>query len=191
MSDRDFRRPVLHSDVVQAPAAAAFTPPAPTATLVGEIIWHIGDTGLEGLTPGPWLGCRGQLELISDYPDLADVVGIMWTAAFGAATPGHFRLPDLRARFPIGAGSGYSAGTIGGEAAHVLTQAEMPAHEHAVTAPYRLAGGSGGNTFQIVDASGAIVGPVGIATSQTGGGAAHNNVPPYVAIAAYVFTGRR
>lgn len=40
---------------------------------------------------------------------------------------------EIRGRFIIGAGDGYSAEETGGEAAHTLTVNEMPAHEHTAT----------------------------------------------------------
>ncbi len=98
MNTPDDRRPRLPTDVVHAPAAAAFTPPAAAGRIVGEFIWYIGDTGLEGLTPGPWLSCHGQQELVADYPEPADVVGLVWEAPFGAAAAATFRLPDVRGR---------------------------------------------------------------------------------------------
>lgn len=186
----DHRRPRLPSDVVQVPAAAAFTPPAPTATLVGEIIWHIGDTGLEGLTPGPWLSLIGQEELITDYPALAGVVGIMWEPAFGASSPGHFRLPNLSATFPLAAGAGYPAGTKGGAATHQLTVPELAVHDHPP-----ITGGSFVTTSGAVSAQINAPGFAGYSlearTGGAGAGQPHNNMPPYVAISAYVFTGRR
>jgi microcystin-dependent protein len=40
--------------------------------------------------------------------------------------------PDLRDRFVIGAGASYPLGATGGEAAHGLSESEMPSHTHAV-----------------------------------------------------------
>jgi len=50
--------------------------------------------------------------------------------------------PDLRGKFITGAGGSYNPGDTGGEATHVLTEAEMPIHSHDVT----VSGGSHAHT---------------------------------------------
>ena len=78
--------------------------------------------------------------------------------------------------FLLAAGSYADAGTFGGEAAHTLTVDEMPAHSHSVP---NMSGYDTGTEW---------VGQNGTAAPQTrstdinGGGAAHNNMPPYLAV---------
>lgn len=78
--------------------------------------------------------------------------------------------------FLLAAGSYANAGTFGGEATHTLTVEEMPSHSHSV--PY-MPGRDTGTEW---------VGQSGTAASQTrdtatnGDGAAHNNMPPYLAV---------
>jgi len=77
-------------------------------------------------------------------------------------------------RMVIGSGSSYSLGASGGEATHVLTIGEMPAHSHSLPNALYLGGrglGRSGNSY------GAASG-----TGSAGSGAAHNNMPPYVAL---------
>ena len=81
--------------------------------------------------------------------------------------------PDLRDKFVVGAGSTYAKGATGGEATHTLTVGEMPSHTHR----YSVKGGSGseqGGGSGGYDIEGT--------TGSTGGGAAHNNLPPYHAL---------
>lgn len=82
--------------------------------------------------------------------------------------------PNLRDRFVVGAGSSYGVGDTGGEATHVLTIAEMPAHDHVITGG--TAGGSGHVRRDALNNSNHT-------SNQTGSGSAHENRPPYYALA--------
>lgn len=59
---------------------------------------------------------------------------IKWAVCDGGTHQGIIT-PDLRDRFVVGSGLSYNVNDIGGEATHVLTVAEMPTHDHAVTDP--------------------------------------------------------
>jgi microcystin-dependent protein len=67
----------------------------------------------------------------------------------------------------------------GGAATHTLTEAEMPAHTHPQTSPTSASGGTGDFAFD-TNSGGASVDQN--ATGSTGGGGAHNNLPPYVVV---------
>lgn len=83
--------------------------------------------------------------------------------------------PDLRDRFVVGSGSGYSVGDTGGEAMHTLTVAEMPPHTHTKGVNIGGAGSAGDWSYgSQVSASD---------TGSTGGGQPHENRPPYYALA--------
>ena len=75
----------------------------------------------------------------------------------------------------LGAGNGYSVGATGGEATHTLTIGEMPSHSHSIS--YDRNGGT--NQVTSADFSGSKYTKT---TSTVGGGAAHNNMPPYYAL---------
>ena len=90
---------------------------------------------------------------------------------------------QIKNRFLLSASSTYSASSVGGEATHALTTDEMPEHRHSIY--YPNAGGPYGDA--------AISYPEGSGTDKTweaemcktqsaGGGAAHNNMPPYLAV---------
>ena len=100
---------------------------------------------------------------------------------------------QLKDRFLIGAGNTYSGGDIGGEVSHTLTVAEMPKHSHRVineqnsenkfyardgiVQPEITSGWHMGLTVaQADDVSGNAIG------EPVGGGQAHNNMPPYLAV---------
>jgi microcystin-dependent protein len=83
------------------------------------------------------------------------------------------RIQDV---FLLASGSTYALGETGGEANHTLTVDEMPSHQHNFL--NSKIGGTG--TTQWVWASGG--GQNTGAITDTGGSAAHNNMPPYLAV---------
>lgn len=88
---------------------------------------------------------------------------------------------QIKDRFLLAAGTTYKAGTNGGEATHTLTVDEIPNHQHSIWFPN--AGGeqsaaigypeAGSKNTWYAEAS---------KTGGAGGGAAHNNMPPYLAV---------
>ena len=99
----------------------------------------------------------------------------------------------IEGRFLLGAGSGYGAGSTGGEATHTLTTGEMPGHSHTVrvysgvtSGGYSYVAKAGSNyvtsTSTSVTASGASYSVGNIGTGENGLGQAHNNMPPYLAV---------
>ncbi len=85
----------------------------------------------------------------------------------------------IQDRFLLAAGSTYAAGGTGGSATHVLTVAEMPSHYHVIGTE------SGTVTKDTPYVAGATGGAGARGTSTTdnsGSGAAHNNMPPYLAV---------
>lgn len=115
---------------------------------------------------------------------------------------------EIQGRFLLGRSSAYPAGSTGGEASHKLTTTEMPSHNHSMASAgnHEHAGteyngtsmslhrGSGstrgyGLTWtdnDLIYASGNIsIGANGAHThtiNAAGGGEAHNNMPPYLAV---------
>ena len=99
---------------------------------------------------------------------------------------------QIQGRFLLGQGSGYSAGATGGEASHILTIAEMPAHNHNTP---RLNGDSNYPIYFPASWGASLKGQsLGVATQVTtnngfwfvnqtnGSGSAHNNMPPYLVV---------
>ena len=74
----------------------------------------------------------------------------------------------------LSAGDTYEAGSTGGEATHTLTIDEIPSHTHQV----KISADTGWNS---IGKSGGTESTNG-ASYPTGGGQAHNNMPPYLAV---------
>ena len=72
---------------------------------VGVIFPYAGlspDTTPSGVLPSGYLLCDGSEVLISDYPELFNVIGFVYKPASALIGRGTFALPDLRGRFPLG-----------------------------------------------------------------------------------------
>jgi microcystin-dependent protein len=78
--------------------------------------------------PANWLICDGSSLDTTAYADLFAIIGYN----FGGSGA-NFNLPNPLGKMPIGASSTYPLASTGGEAAHVLAAAEIPAHAHPIT----------------------------------------------------------
>jgi len=123
---------------------------------------------------------------------------ILWSGSV-ASIPSGFVLcngangtPDLRNRFVVGAGSSYAVGATGGADAVTLATNEMPSHSHGGNTAYSgsIFETSTGDTEGSNYAKGILNADnlTGKAShrhtiSAEGGGAAHENRPPYYALA--------
>lgn len=88
---------------------------------------------------------------------------------------------QIQDTFLLAAGTTYAAGATGGEATHTLSIQEMPIHSHAIEegATNVIAWvGSGNGNYAL--SSGSTV--RGRQILNNGGGQAHNNMPPYLAV---------
>ncbi len=143
----------------------------------GDVKWTASNIA----PAGRWLIADGAAVSRADYDQLFEMIGTDYGVGDGSTT---FNLPDLQGTFALAAGNPEAVGDTGGDRTHVLTITEMPSHVHAqnVTAAF---GGSGVRTDYDADAASDPF-PQGINTEATGGGAAHNNMPPYVALWAYI-----
>ncbi|MDP2303953.1 MAG: tail fiber protein [Ignavibacteria bacterium] len=85
--------------------------------------------------PEGWMLCQGQSLAVSQYQALYSLLG----NTFGGTTNTTFNLPDMRGRFPLGAGQNQKTGTNYAVAAKndmekvTLTVNQMPQHSHPAT----------------------------------------------------------
>jgi microcystin-dependent protein len=154
---------------------------------VGEIRLFAGK-----YAPKNWLLCEGQIIPIRQYSALFSVLDTQ----YGGDGKSNFALPDLRGRISLhqGEGPGLTSrgiGEKGGASSIQLDADQMPAHNHVPAC--HSAQGDGDPTNAVwtntVGLSGAkIYGPTPevdmspSALGAVGGGQAHNNNQPYVAL---------
>lgn len=160
---------------------------------VGEIRMFAG-----ARAPQNWHFCDGTALSIQTYQTLYSLIG----TTYGGSGP-TFNLPDFRGRLPIGQGQGSGLtnrmiGQSGGVSTVALTEANIPAHSHAfnastatATTPSVTSGvGLATPTSPVVRYAppGATPAPTPVSlddaaiTAAPGGGEAHLNVMPYLAI---------
>lgn len=97
---------------------------------------------------------------------------------------------QIKDRFILAAGGSYTVGSTGGEATHTLTVNEMPRHSHDRIACQNYYLGDKGLPFNGTEQSAALITTSGASnqsagyygTIPSGGSAAHNNMPPYLAV---------
>lgn len=135
--------------------------------------------------PRGWAQCDGQLLPINTNQALFSLLG----TTFGGDGRVTFGLPELRGRVPMHKDSGFNLGANGGAETVALITAEIPAHTHTVKASAATvneispsdklwASGAAEQGFH----SSADNTMNAAAVSNNGGGQAHENRMPYLAI---------
>ena len=156
-----------------------------TAIPVGSVISYAGSTA-----PNGWLLCDGSAMSRTTYAALFSAIGTTYGTGDGSTT---FNLPDIRGRTAVGAGQGSgltnrALAASGGEETHMLSAAEMPAHNHGVTDPGHthsvdVGGGNPGSASNNIDTSqsgSTGSSTTGITIQNAGSGTAHNIMQPFL-----------
>ena len=141
-----------------------------------------------GFAPKGWAACDGAILQISQNQPLFALFG----TAYGGDGRTTFGLPNLRDRVAVhNDQQSFSMGQVGGEQAHVLTMQEMPAqstHSHPVLGSPATASTPLPNKAVLATANlnmyTAPNPPQSIhpQTIGTTGGAAHDNMSPYLGL---------
>ena len=144
--------------------------------------------------PRRYAFCDGQILPINQNQSLYSLLG----TTYGGDGRTSFALPDLRGRTPIHFGSSnggsHRQGQKAGEETHTLSAAEMPQHNHQAKVSADL--GTSANPLnnlwaQVTNTVGNLYAdPGAVAPSNemssplvnAGGGQAHNNMQPYLAL---------
>jgi microcystin-dependent protein len=138
--------------------------------------------------PKGWALCNGQLLPINQNQALFSLLG----TTYGGNGQTTFALPEMRGRTPIHYGNSHTLGEKGGEEAHALSVAELPAHTHVVTSNATTADADRSSPANSLPAYAALESysssgpPVPLhaqaATSNTGGGQSHSNMQPFLTL---------
>ena len=152
------------------------------------------------MAPSGWVLCDGGSYDGTDatYAQLWNLIG----TTFGGTGTKSFKVPDLRGRVVLGVSATHALATTGGEEKHSLVTDEMPAHTHSASVtdsghlhgniPLYATNQSGDNLTwnpgapRVYQNGQASTSPsttgISVSNSPTGGGQAHNNLQPYLAI---------
>lgn len=138
-----------------------------------------------GFAPRGWALCNGALLPINQNQALFALLG----TTFGGNGQTNFALPNLQGRAPLHVGSGFTLGQAGGETAHTLSSAELPAHVHAAmgstATPNSVTPGNAIITQRPTQAYHAPTNTVALnaqSLQTMGGSQAHENMQPYLAL---------
>lgn len=138
--------------------------------------------------PRSWAFCDGQILPINQNQSLYSLLGTL----YGGDGRTSFALPDLRGRSPLhrgdGGGNNFAQGSKGGEETHTLSASEMPQHTHQARGTSAAAASTTPTGNLLGAASGFFKAPGTLTTMSadnlpvTGGGQAHQNMQPYLAV---------
>lgn len=144
--------------------------------LIQDIATPVGGILFRPVTsvPDGYLVANGQAVSRTTYANLFAVYGTTFGTGDGSTT---FNLPNLQRKFLLGSDSSIGPGQTGGEENVTLTVATMPAHSHNVP----LDGGGNDGSAKVWTAANDNGVTLNQTTDSTGGGQAHNNMPPYMA----------
>jgi len=171
---------------------------APNISPIGSIMMWAGTLPD---VPDNWQRCNGQALNTYSYVELHKIIsntygGTSYTAGVtdqpGATTT--FNLPAMVDKFVVGAGNQYNRGDTGGSDTVTLDITQIPSHSHDINDPghFHYIGtnpcnsGSGDRSPEAPTTNPTSrqtgVSTTGITIQPNGGGLAHENRPPYIAL---------
>ena len=157
---------------------------------VGEIRMFAGN-----FAPLGWAFCNGQILPISQNTALFSLLG----TNYGGNGTSTFALPNLQGAFAMHAGASAgpgltlrNVGDTGGSETVALSAAQLPAHGHGMEAANGATTGTPGASVSLAPTSngsalyrapdGTYLNTAAADLASSGGGAAHDNLPPFLAL---------
>ncbi len=138
--------------------------------------------------PRGWAFCDGQLLPINQNQSLYSLLG----TTYGGDGRTSFALPDMRGRTPIHIGNGHKRGQKGGEETHTLASNEMPQHDHQLRASSTdgdapiptnfILARTANQLYANYTTQSDLVSLKSGSIPNVGGGQAHENMQPYLAV---------
>ncbi len=134
--------------------------------------------------PRGWALCDGQILPINQNQSLFSLMG----TTYGGDGRTSFALPDMRGRTPVHVGTGVTLGQKAGAEQHILSAAQMPKHTHVAQASTSNADlpTPGGVVLaaanNLYGAERNMVKLRSETVTNSGGGQAHNNMQPFLAL---------
>lgn len=149
--------------------------------------------------PTGWLLCDGAAVSRTTYAALFTAIGTQFGTGDGSTT---FNVPNLKGRVVVGLDAGQTEfdvrGETGGAKTHTLSLSETPSHYHQLGPSSALDGTpdvymvqeTSGSTFPgwAFTVAGTSGGTRAVITDPQGGGGAHNNLQPYMALSYIIKT---
>lgn len=185
-----FRQKLLNNGKIKALLEYLFTDdgslnPDFAAEFV-DLLQPIGSIQLfaheSGLDTEVWLKCDGSIVSRTTYAALFTKIGTAFGAGDGSTT---FALPDFSNRMPLGTSGTRSLAATGGAETHTLTTPEIPVHQHDFKLWQESNASAGGAWIETAVDKTANLNAT-LATESAGGGQAHNNMPPFIAVGVYI-----
>lgn len=155
-----------------------------------KVVIHGVSNGRDGFGPGDiittaaavarqgFMMCRGQSLLRTEYPRLFQAIG----TAYGAPDASRFNIPWMAGKVVVGYDAAQAEfntlGKQGGATTHTLSTDEMPSHAHrtGISPTSAMAGSAGGFSAIVTFTQNQSQ------SEFVGGGAAHNNLQPYITL---------
>jgi len=167
-----------------------------SACPVGSVMPFAGSSSPDAT----WLICDGSAVSRTTYATLFALLGTTYGSGDGSTT---FNIPNMKGRVPVGFDSGQTEfdalGETGGAKTHTLTESEMPSHTHTQNPHNHTTSNKfSGNDTYVTTSTKRVdyqnnryadsasfnfsINNTTATNQNTGGGNAHNNLQPYIAL---------